>query len=33
MIMSVAFTVCSVLFFYTYLKLSIPMGLLSGIIK
>ncbi len=33
LIMSVAFTVCSVLFFYTYLKLSIPMGLLSGIIK
>jgi len=32
LIMSVAFTVCSVLFFYTYLNLSIPMGLLEFII-
>ena len=31
-IMSVVFTVISVLFFYYYLKLAIPMGLLSGII-
>lgn len=31
-IMSVIFTVVSVLFFYTYLKLSIPMGLLSFLI-
>lgn len=31
-LMSVIFTVVSVLFFYTYLKLAIPMGLLSGII-
>lgn len=33
LLMSVVFTVCSVLFFYTYLKLSIPMGLLSWLIK
>ena len=31
-IMSVVFTVVSVAFFYYYLKLAIPMGLLSGII-
>lgn len=31
-LMAVIFTVVSVLFFYTYLKLAIPMGLLSGII-
>jgi len=31
-IMSVVFTVISVLFFYYYLKLAIPMGLLSSII-
>lgn len=31
-VMAVLFTIISVLFFYTYLKLSIPMGLLSGII-
>ena len=30
--MSLIFTVVSVLFFYTYLKLAIPMGLLSGIL-
>ncbi len=30
--MSLIFTVVSVLFFYSYLKLAIPMGLLSGII-
>lgn len=33
LIMSFAFTVCSVLFFYTYLNLSIPMGILSFIIN
>ena len=32
MIVAAIFTVCSVLFFYTYLKLSIPMGLLSFLI-
>lgn len=32
LIMSLIFTVCSVLFFYTYLKLSIPMGLLEFLI-
>ena len=31
-LMAVIFTVISVLFFYTYLKLAIPMGLLSSII-
>ena len=31
-LMSLIFTVVSVLFFYTYLKLAIPMGLLSGIL-
>lgn len=31
-IMAILFTIVSVLFFYTYLKLAIPMGLLSGII-
>ena len=31
-ILSTIFTVCSVLFFYTYLKLSIPIGLLSFLI-
>ena len=31
-LLAVIFTVISVLFFYTYLKLAIPMGLLSGII-
>jgi len=30
--MSLIFTVVSVLFFYTYLKLAIPMGVLSGIL-
>ena len=33
LILAVVFTVCSVLFFYTYLKLSIPMGLLSWLIR
>lgn len=32
-VVSIVFTICSVLFFYTYLKLSIPMGLLSWLIK
>lgn len=32
-ILAIVFTVCSVLFFYTYLRLSIPMGILSGIIR
>ena len=31
-LMSLIFTVVSVLFFYTYLKLAIPMGLLSSIL-
>lgn len=31
-VMSVAFTACSVLFFYYYLKLSVPMGVLSFLI-
>lgn len=30
--LAILFTIVSVLFFYTYLKLAIPMGLLSGII-
>ena len=33
LVLSIIFTICSVLFFYTYLKLSIPMGLLSWLIK
>lgn len=31
-VMAIVFTIISVLFFYTYLKLAIPMGLLSSII-
>ncbi len=32
-LVAVLFTVVSVLFFHTYLKINIPMGLLSGLIK